>query len=201
MLAYAVGIAADIADGGLDLQGDRGEALRKGVVNLPSQSRAFVAAREHRALLGQAGAFDGHADLQSDGAEKSELVCFEAAHGRRGDVHDAEWLLLEREGDGSVMREAVRQIGLPRADCGAQTRALHHIDVARRQRAVAKFFDAQAPRTGHPHRLLQIRREIAGRCAVHVTGVGIDKPHPPCLQAEKAGDELERAVECLLHCR
>ena len=100
------------------------------------------------------------------------------------------------------MGQPAGEVGLPRAHCGSEAAALHDIDVARRQRAATELVDAEAPGlAAHPHRLLQIGREVARRSVVYVAALRIDQPNPSRLQAEEAGDQFERALQRLLHAR
>src|SRR5207244_3547367 len=95
----------EMAEGTFDVEADGGQALRKGVMDLAGDTGALLGAGEAEALFGEAGAFDGDAELVGDGGEKGELVVAELPVGGPGDVHDAEGAALEADGDSGVEAE------------------------------------------------------------------------------------------------
>jgi len=79
-----------------------------------------------------------------------------------GDVHDAERLVLEVEGDAGVVAQPGGQGGGCAPKGGLESAALDNVDVAGCQFTVTKVVDAPAaPSAGHAHALLQVRRQFA----------------------------------------
>ena len=145
----------------------------------------IVYARKRCRFFRQSRALDGNPDLQADRPEQPQFGLRQLPHRRRRDVHDPERLPLKRQRHRCVMRQPARESHLPRPHRRPQPRALDDVDVARRERPIAKLLNAPTPRLPtHPPRLLEIRRKVARRGRVHVLRFGIEKPHPTGLEIE-----------------
>ena len=83
-----------------------------------------------------------------------------------------------------------------------QAAALDHVDVGRRQLAVAEIVDAPAaPPAGHAHSLLKVGRQLALGRVVEAIGILVQQPDPACAQAEHRGHQTEGLFERLTHIR
>ena len=192
-----------------DVQRDRRESLRHGIVEITRDTGALVRPRMLDRLLAEARALDGHADLIRDGRQQIQLLSRQPPPAAHREVHDAERPIARIERNARVASQAPGQRRLRRPHRRRQPAALDHVDVPRRQLPAAKELEAPARPAGHPYRFLEVRRQVLYGGAVKTVGRRIAEPHPAGFDAEQSGHAAERlarrplfgrrAVECFGH--
>ncbi len=175
---------AELAECAFNVEGNSGQSLGQGVVDLAGEVSAFLGAGQLGAFIGEPGPLNGDTDLIRNRRQQVEFIIGQPAPGGTGDVEDAQRLVLEVERNARVIREPLGEIGGLPQDSGSEPAAFQHVDVLWRQFPVVESLQTPAGTTCHPHGGLQVRREIACGRIVEVAGVRILQPDPAGAEAE-----------------
>ena len=165
---------------GLDVQGDGGESLRERVVDVARHPGALVGARVLDRLLGETRPLDRHANLIRDRRQQIQLLAGQpppSASSRDSSRPAAD--RRHRAARCAWQRSPSVDAASGDVDGRRQAAAFDDVDVARCQLAASRNkLEAPARSAGHPHRLLEIRRQALHSGVVEVAGGALAQPDP-----------------------
>src|SRR5713226_9983916 len=115
---------AELAEGAFDVEGNSGQSLGQGVVDLAGEVSAFLGASQLGAFIGEPGPLNGDTDLIRNRRQQVEFSIGQPAPGGTGDVEDAQRLVLEVERNARVIREPLGEVGGLPQDSGPKPATL-----------------------------------------------------------------------------
>ncbi len=142
-------------------------------MDLSGKPDALLSASNSGARLGQPRALYGGPYLGGDGREQPQLILGEPPVVGSREVHDAEGLLPEVQGNAGVVAKATSGIDFAGGDGGREAAALKDINVFWIELALLEVLNARARIARHSHRFAEKRRKVQRGRAVEVPGVGI----------------------------
>jgi hypothetical protein len=180
--------------GRFELEGDGGETLGQGVVDLARQAVALLRRAKVGLAREQAGALDRDGQEITDGVEQAQVARGQLAPARAGDVEDAELLGVGVERDAGVVAQPSGAAGIepfePAAGDDVDIGGAVEVAGAESVEAVARAFHAMRV-TG------QAGRQVEGGGQVGVAGVFAQQPDPAGAEVQQVGHASEDHLQGL----